>query len=67
MAYYTVTDDYTEIQCNRRQKLFKIKKDTQKMHILEHVGYKYQNGYILMQAIPAFNTRRAIGNIIWVS
>jgi hypothetical protein len=63
MDYYILTDDYTEIQCNKRNKLYKIKKDTPTMHILEHVGYKYLNGYILMQPTIIFNTRRAIGNI----
>ena len=63
MAYCILLDDYSEEQNNRRNKIYKIVKDTQKMHILEHVGYKYINGYILMQRTPCFDTRRGIGNV----
>ena len=63
MPYCVIDEDYAEIQCNKRNKLYKIVKDTQTNHILEHVGYKYLNGYILMQPTAMFNTRRKFGNV----
>ena len=63
MSYCITDDDYTEVVCNKRMKLYKIIKDTCTMHILEHVGYKYFTGETLMQSNKLFNTRRKFGNV----
>ena len=67
MPYCVIDEDYTEIKINNRQKLYKIVKDTQTMHILQHIGYKYFNGHILMQANNIFDTRRKFGNVLMVN
>ena len=67
MPYCITDDDYTEMHCNKRMKLYKIVKDTRTMHILEHVGYKYFTGQTLMQPTAMFDTRRKFGNVRMVN
>ena len=65
MVYYTVPGFYwAEFVNNNRTPIFKIQKETAKFQFLEHVGYKYKNGYILIEPNPQYNNRRAFGNIL---
>jgi|688.fasta_scaffold1857570_1 hypothetical protein len=65
MDYYIIPGLYwSEFVNNNRTPIFKIQKETAKFQFLEHVGYKYKNGHILIEHNSNYNNRRIFGTIL---